>query len=219
MIIHKEGHRLITAAVLILAVLNASVLIFFNIGWFIPFIVFFLSIIKIVFLLYFFRSPDRNIDKPDDSLLMAPADGKIVVIEKTIEKEYLNDTRIQISIFMSPLNVHCNRYPVSGTVREVIYHPGKYLLAWHPKSSELNERCTIVLETESGEEIVLRQIAGFVARRIVTYARPGQKVKQGDELGFIKFGSRVDVFVPLSFNAEIVMEQNVKANLTVLGQL
>ncbi|MFO7575850.1 MAG: phosphatidylserine decarboxylase family protein [Bacteroidales bacterium] len=217
--IHKEGYRFILAAVLILAALNATVLIFFNQSWFLPLSLLFLSVLITAFILFFFRSPDRSITRPDDSLLMAPADGKIVVIEETIEKEYIRKPAIQISIFMSPLNIHCNRYPVSGTVKEVTYHQGKYLVAWHPKSSELNERCTIVLETESGTEIVIRQIAGFVARRIVTYARQGQIVKQGDEMGFIKFGSRVDMFVPLSFNTEIAIDQKVKASLTVIGQL
>lgn len=217
--IHREGYRFVLVAVLILSLLNAAVLVSFNMGWLLPFITLSLSILIIAFILFFFRSPDRSIAKPDDLLLMAPADGKIVAVEETIEKEYLRKPAIQISIFMSPLNIHCNRYPVSGTVKEVIYHPGKYLVAWHPKSSEMNERCTIVLETEAGTEIVLRQIAGFVARRIVTYARPGQKVLQGDEMGFIKFGSRVDIFAPLSFNTKIAMEQRVKANLTVIGQL
>ncbi len=217
--IHKEGHSLIISGVLILAALNAALFFFTKSGWILQAAVLLLSLLKTAFLIYFFRSPDRSIGRTDDSILMAPADGKVVVIEKAIEKEYLREQKIQISIFMSPLNIHCNRYPVSGTVREVIYHPGKYLLAWHPKSSELNERCTVVIETESGTEIVIRQIAGFVARRIVTYARKGQKVTQGDELGFIKFGSRVDIFVPLTFKTEVVMNQSVKANLTELGRL
>lgn len=217
--IHKEGHSLIISGVLILAALNAALIVFTKSGWILQAVVLFLSLLKAAFLIYFFRSPDRSIGNKDDSILLAPADGKVVVIEKAIEKEYLREQKIQISIFMSPLNIHCNRYPVSGTVKEVIYHPGRYLLAWHPKSSELNERSTIVVETDSGTEIVIRQIAGFVARRIVTYARKGQKVTQGDELGFIKFGSRVDVFVPLTFKTEVVMNQSVKANLTELGRL
>jgi phosphatidylserine decarboxylase len=217
--IHKEGHKLILTAVLILAALNAVVLILYEGGWILPSIVLLLSILKIAFFLFFFRYPDRIITNSDQSLLTSPADGKIVVIEETVEKEYLKKPTLQISIFMSPLNIHSNLYPVSGTVREVIYHPGKYLLAWHPKSSELNERCTIVIETESGEEIVVRQIAGFVARRIVTYARPGQKVKQGDELGFIKFGSRVDLFTPLSFKTMVKPDLKVKGGLTVMGQI
>lgn len=217
--IHKEGHKLILTAVLILAALNAVVLILYEGGWILPSIVLLLSILKIAFFLFFFRYPDRIITNSDQSILTSPADGKIVVIEETVEKEYLKKPTLQISIFMSPLNIHSNLYPVSGTVREVIYHPGKYLLAWHPKSSELNERCTIVIETESGEEIVVRQIAGFVARRIVTYARPGQKVKQGDELGFIKFGSRVDLFTPLSFKTMVKPDLKVKGGLTVMGQI
>jgi phosphatidylserine decarboxylase len=217
--IHKEGYRLIIAVLIVLAALNTVVLLFFYQNWLLPSALLFFSVLTTGFVLFFFRSPDRSISLPDDSILLAPADGKIVVIEETKEKEYLRKSTLQISIFMSPLNIHCNRYPVSGTVKEVIYHPGKYLVAWHPKSSELNERCTIVLETESGTEIVIRQIAGFVARRIVTYARQGQKVKQGDELGFIKFGSRVDMFVPLSFNTKVAVDQNVKAGITLIGQL
>jgi phosphatidylserine decarboxylase len=149
----------------------------------------------------------------------APADGKVVVIEETEEKEYFNDLRLQISIFMSPFNMHSNRYPVSGKVKYVEYHPGNYMVAWHPKSSEMNERSTIVIETDTGKEILIRQVAGAIARRIVTYAKLSENVRQGDELGFIKFGSRVDIFLPAGTEIEIPIMQQVKANKSILARI
>ncbi len=171
-----------------------------------------------IFILFFFRLPARNLE-PDPELIYAPADGKVVVIEETVEKEYFKDTRLQISIFMSPFNMHSNRYPVSGHIKYVNYHSGNYMVAWHPKSSELNERSTIVIETEKGTEILVRQIAGAVARRIVTYAKEGQTVTQGDELGFIKFGSRVDIFLPLGTEVEVPILQQVKANKSIIAKI
>jgi phosphatidylserine decarboxylase len=172
-----------------------------------------------VFLLivWFFRNPARPV-KPDENAVYCPADGKVVVIEKTLEKEYFKDERWQISVFMSPLNVHVNRYPVSGQVTYFKYHPGKYLVAWHPKSSELNERATVVLKTPDGREILVRQIAGAVARRIVSYAKEGATVRQGDELGFIKFGSRVDIFLPLDAEIKVSLDQKVKGNVDVIAR-
>jgi phosphatidylserine decarboxylase len=143
----------------------------------------------------------------------------VVVIEETMENEYFKDTRLQISIFMSPFNMHSNRYPVSGRIKYVKYHSGNYMVAWHPKSSELNERSSIVIKTESGTEILVRQIAGAVARRIVTYAREGDQVTQGGELGFIKFGSRVDVFLPVGTEVEIPILQHVKANKSIIAKI
>ncbi len=178
----------------------------------------FFSLIMYVFILFFFRLPVRNLE-PDPGLIYAPADGKVVVIEETVEKEYFRDSRLQISIFMSPFNMHSNRYPVSGQVKYVCYHPGNYMVAWHPKSSELNERSSIVIETEEGEEILIRQIAGAVARRIVTYAKKDQMVTQGDELGFIKFGSRVDIFLPLGTEIEVPILQHVKANKSIIAKI
>jgi phosphatidylserine decarboxylase len=171
-----------------------------------------------VFILFFFRLPARTL-QPDPGLIYAPADGKVVVIEETMENEYFKDMRLQISIFMSPFNMHSNRYPVSGRIKYVGYHPGQNMVAWHPKSSELNERSTIVIETKEGTEILLRQIAGAVARRIVTYAKENQNVMQGDELGFIKFGSRVDVFLPLGTEVEIPILQQVKANKSIIAKI
>lgn len=215
--IHREGYRILGFAALFLVVLNIVIFRVAVAGSLMPVLILALSVLKMAFLLYFFRAPSRPASQ-DPSAVIAPADGKVVVIEETVEKEYLRQPRLQVSVFMSPFNMHSNRYPVSGTVKEVIYHPGKYLVAWHPKSSELNERSTVVIETETGSEIVVRQIAGAIARRIVTYARPGQIVKQGDELGFIKFGSRVDVFLPLGFSTEVSLRQSVRANKTVIGR-
>jgi phosphatidylserine decarboxylase len=169
-------------------------------------------------MLFFFRLPARKLD-PDPGLIYAPADGKVVVIEETVESEYFKDTRLQISIFMSPFNMHSNRYPVSGNIKYVNYHPGNYMVAWHPKSSELNERSTIVIETGNGTEILVRQIAGAIARRIVTYAKKDQTVTQGDELGFIKFGSRVDIFLPLGTEIEVPILQQVKANKSIIAKI
>jgi phosphatidylserine decarboxylase len=171
-----------------------------------------------VFILFFFRYPSRKLE-PDHGLIYAPADGKVVVIEETIEKEYFKDKRLQISIFMSPFNMHSNKYPVSGRIKYVEYHPGNYLVAWHPKSSELNERSTIVIETDDGTEILVRQIAGAVARRIVTYAKVNQNILQGAELGFIKFGSRVDIFLPLGTEVEVPILQQVRANKSILARI
>lgn len=215
--IHKEGRKILTVSFLLLAVVNITLLSLAKSGSPMPVVVLTVSLLFFAFLLYFFRAPVR-VAEPDELAVYSPADGKIVVIEKTTEKEYLKEPRLQISVFMSPFNVHSNRYPVSGTIREVIYHPGKYLVAWHPKSSELNERCTTVIEMESGEQIVVRQIAGALARRIVTYAKPGMRVRQGEEMGFIKLGSRVDLFLPEGFKPSISVDTKVKAVKSVLGR-
>ena len=196
MAIHREGYKIIAVGFIILLIINIIAGIMLPDKSFLKWMVLLLSLSLYVFILFFFRLPSRQL-QPDPGLIYAPADGKVVVIEETVENEYFKDQRLQISIFMSPFNMHSNRYPVSGSVKQVYYHPGKYMVAWHPKSSELNERSSVVIETENGTEILVRQIAGAVARRIVTYAKPGQKVTQGGELGFIKFGSRVDVFLPL----------------------
>lgn len=176
------------------------------------------SLMLYVFLLFFFRLPVRSLE-PDPGKIYAPADGKLVVIEETFEKEYFKDTRLQVSIFMSPFNMHSNRYPVAGRVKYVNYHHGQNLVAWHPKSSELNERSTIVVERNDGTEILIRQIAGALARRIVTYSKENQEVKQGGELGFIKFGSRVDIFLPVGTEIEVPILQQVKANKTIIARI
>jgi phosphatidylserine decarboxylase len=216
--IHKEGHKIIIIGALLVIVLNVALFFLSGGNFVLQVATTVLSLGLLAFLLWFFRSPVREIDA-DSTSVTAPADGRVVVIEKTIEREYLKDERLQISIFMSPFNMHSNKYPVSGVVKEVLYHPGKFLVAWHPKSSELNERSSVVIETEGGETIVVRQIAGAFARRIATYARIGDEVRQGDELGFIRFGSRVDIFLPKEFRAEVVLDQQARANRTRLGNL
>ena len=168
-----------------------------------------ITIIVLVLILQFFRNPKRN-TKLNDELIISPVDGKVVAIEKVFEKEYFKDERIQISIFMSPINVHVTRYAASGSIKFSKYHPGKYLVAWHPKSSEKNERTTVVIDNENFGEILYRQIAGAVARRIVNYAKVGDEVVQGEDAGFIKFGSRVDLFLPLDSKIKVELNQIVK---------
>jgi phosphatidylserine decarboxylase len=168
--------------------------------------------------LQFFRNPTRMVPEEADHLVYAPADGKVVVIEEAYEPEYFREKRLQVSIFMSPVNVHVNRNPVSGLVKYNKYHPGKYLVAWHPKSSTENERTTVVIDT--GEtEILMRQIAGALAKRIKNYLEVGQQVVQGEDFGFIKFGSRVDVFLPLGTTLKVEIGQKVKGNKTVIAEL
>ena len=165
----------------------------------------------------FFRNPKRKLILNED-YVYSPADGRIVAIEETTEEEYLNEKRIQVSIFMSMFDVHVNRYPVSGEIKYTKYHKGKYLVAWNPKSSSLNERHSVVIENKNFPGIMIRQIAGAFARRIVTSAKPGTIVQQGDELGFIKFGSRVDLFLPLDLKIKVRLNQQVYANKTILAE-
>jgi phosphatidylserine decarboxylase len=216
--IHKEGYKILAFGFLALLILNVIV----NIIWadieIVKWIFFICSFMLYIFLLFFFRLPIRSME-PDPGLIYAPADGKVVVIEETFENEYFKDMRLQVSIFMSPFNMHSNRYPVSGRIKFVCYHHGQNMVAWHPKSSELNERSTIVVETKDGTEILIRQIAGAVARRIVTYSKENQVVLQGDELGFIKFGSRVDIFLPVGTEVEIPILQQVKANKSIRAKI
>ncbi|MCX7729212.1 MAG: phosphatidylserine decarboxylase family protein [Bacteroidia bacterium] len=174
--------------------------------------------ILFILILQFFRSPIRQWNK-NHAYIISPADGKIVVIEKTFEKEFLNTECWQISIFMSPVNVHVNRYPISGKVLYYKYHPGKKLVAWHPKSSTENERTTIVIEHPSGKKILVRQIAGLLARRIVCYSKENEIVQQTDELGFIKFGSRVDLFLPLDSKIKVKLNDKVTGGITEIAQI
>jgi len=218
MSIHKEGYKILVFGFLFLVLVNIVVGILWSDLTLIFWAVIICSLSLYVFLLFFFRWPERSLE-PDNGLIYAPADGKVVVIEETEENEYFKDTRLQVSIFMSPFNVHSNRYPVSGKIKFVRYHPGQNMVAWHPKSSELNERSTIVIETKDGTEILIRQIAGAVARRIVTYSKVDQEVMQGDELGFIKFGSRVDLFLPVGTELEIPILQQVRANKSILARI
>jgi phosphatidylserine decarboxylase len=216
--IHREGYKIIAGVIIALTAMNIA-------GWLIwpgptlwHWVALGVSLLLLAFVLMFFRTPARPLE-PDPLLIYAPADGKIVVIEETFEKEYFRDSRLQISIFMSPFNMHSNRYPISGTVEYTNYQAGKKFHARSPKSSELNERSSIVIKSESGTEILVRQVAGAVARRIVTYSKKGDKVHQGDELGFIKFGSRVDIFLPTETVVDIGMFQQVRASRTILARV
>lgn len=176
------------------------------------------SVVIFLLVLQFFRNPRREIMVADNNLVYAPADGKVVVIEEAHESEYFKDKRQQVSIFMSPTNVHVNRNPVSGTVNYFRYHPGKYLVAWHPKSSVENERTTLVIDNGK-TEVLLRQIAGALAKRIVAYVQEGDQVRQGADFGFIKFGSRVDLFLPLDAKIEVELGQKVRGNQTIIARL
>ena len=172
------------------------------------------SVVIMVLVLQFFRNPKR-VTVLNDHHIISPVDGKVVVIEEVFEKEFFKDKRLQVSIFMSPINVHVTRYPISGSVVFSKYHPGKYLVAWHPKSSELNERTTVVVENKTVGQILYRQIAGAVARRIVNYAKVGDKVVQGTDAGFIKFGSRVDVFLPIGTHINVKKIKSLRVAKTV----
>jgi len=216
--IHKEGYKILTYSLIAILALNILIFLFYGNVPFLKWGMLVASIPFYAFLLFFFRLPKRIFD-PVAGLIYAPADGKVVIIEETIEKEYFKDARLQVSIFMSPLNVHSNKYPVSGKIKYVKYHKGKYIVAWHPKSSELNERSTVVIETDDGKEILIRQIAGAVARRIVTYSKENQDVIQGEELGFIKFGSRVDIFLPLGTKVKASVIQRVRANKDIIAEI
>jgi len=212
--IHKEGHKILIVLALLLA--GANGLVFWLLPQFLT-ISYILSGIIFLAILQFFRSPWREIIMPEKNVVYAPADGKIVAIEEVREEEYFGDKRIQVSIFMSPTNVHVNRNPIGGTVNYFRYHPGKYLVAWHPKSSTENERTTVVIGN-GDTEILLRQIAGALAKRIVNYLNVGEEVQQGDEMGFIKFGSRVDLFLPLDAEIEVKLNQKVKGNRTIIAR-
>ena len=214
---HKEGYKIILFSALFLVV---SIFLADNYisNFWIQKGLMILMVIFFVLILQFFRNPKRN-TQINDNHIIAPADGKVVVVEGVVENEYFKDKRKQISIFMSPLNVHVTRYPLSGKIKYSKYHPGKYLVAWHPKSSEENERTTIVVDNSSMGEILYRQIAGAVARRIVNYAKVGQTVVQGTDAGFIKFGSRIDIFVPLDMKVEVNLDQVTKGGETIIAKV
>lgn len=214
--IHREGYKLIGGFFILLALLNAIV-IYFGAPIWLVYILLLLSFGFWILIVQFFRNPKRNTPKNPNHII-APADGKVVVIEEVEEPEYFKDKRKQVSIFMSPLNVHINRFPVGGTVTYVKYHPGLYLVAWHPKSSTENERTTVVVKTDSKGEVLFRQIAGAVARRIVYYCKNGDSAEQGGEMGFIKFGSRVDIFLPLTAKVNSKLNDVVKGGETVIAE-
>ncbi|GAB3827267.1 MULTISPECIES: phosphatidylserine decarboxylase family protein [Hymenobacter] len=216
--IHKEGRRILFFTLLALLAINLLLYQFNEQGVGFNRVFSGVSVVAFLLLLQFFRSPYRNLLTHED-IVIAPADGKVVVIEDVHEPEFFDGVRKQISIFMSPINVHITRNPVSGTVKYFKYHPGKYLVAWHPKSSTKNERTTVVVETEAGPQVLFRQIAGAMARRIVWYVNEGDEVSQGEEFGFIKFGSRVDVFVPVDTDVKVQIGEKVKGGQTVIAQL
>ena len=213
--IHNEGFKIITLFFLFLAGIDFVLIYFIPITWIWSILVT-ASVIFFYLIVSFFRVPKRAVTI-DGNKILAPSDGKIVVIEEVQETEFLNDKYTQISIFMSPLNVHCQWYPINGIVKYFKYHPGKYLVAWHPKSSTENERTTIVVEDKEGRQILFRQIAGAVARRIVYFGKEGEEVRQDKEAGFIKFGSRIDVFIPLKSTINVKIDQNVVGSQTVLA--
>ena len=213
---HKEGYFIIITTFILCAAI-ALVAEYFVAQKLIKTLMQIGALIVLVLVLQFFRNPNRNTILNDQHLL-APVDGKVVIIEEVYEKEYFKGQRLQVSIFMSPLNVHVTRYPMSGKINFSKYHPGKYLVAWHPKSSELNERTTIVVENEQFGEILYRQIAGAVARRIVNYAQVGDSAVQGEDAGFIKFGSRVDVFLPAGTAVNVALDQVVRGGETIIAE-
>ena len=213
---HREGHRIIFVTLVIVVAAILLVDSFISITWLqkalqIAFL------ILLILILQFFRNPKRK-TVLNDAQVMAPVDGKVVVIEEIEEPEFFKDKRLQVSIFMSPINVHVTRYPVGGNVVFSKYHPGKYLVAWHPKSSTENERTTIVVDNGTYGKVLYRQIAGAMAKRIVNYAKEGDTAVQGADAGFIKFGSRVDLFLPLNTNIKVQLNQKVRGGETVIAE-
>ncbi len=216
MVIHKEGRKTILTSFLILIFINCLVF-YLGLSPLQFYSILSLSLFLFLFIVQFFRSPTIKINQ-NDEVLYSPAEGKVVIIDKVFEDEYFKANKMQVSIFMSPLNVHVNRNPISGKVDYYKYHPGKYLLAWNPKSSKLNERNTIVISSKKNIKILMRQIAGTVARRIKCYIKKGDKVSQCEEFGFIKFGSRVDLFLPLDFKLNIKVGDKTYAGITKIGK-
>ena len=215
--IHKEGRLILGSLVLLLLLLNLYIYTKFPIGALIVNIV--ISAFLLFFFAYFFRNPPRKVYLDDPSLVIAPADGTIGVVEPTDELEYFGDRRIQVSIFMSVFNVHANWYPVKGTILKSVHHSGRHMAAFLPKSSSENERSTVVIESEGKTQILVRQIAGALARRIVTYAHAGKKCHLNEHLGFIKFGSRVDLFFPLDTEIFVTVGESTTGNETIIARL
>jgi phosphatidylserine decarboxylase len=216
MLFHREGHKIIFFTMLILGIVNFLSYQFIGDNW-ISKTILSLSLVFFILILQFFRNPSRK-TIINDSHVIAPADGTVVVIEDVEETEYFKDKRKQVSIFMSPINVHVNRNPISGLVKYAKYHPGKYLVAWHPKSSTENERTTVVI-ANSKAEVLFRQIAGALAKRIVYYVREGQQVQQGNEMGFIKFGSRIDLYLPLTAQINVQLQEKTRGGETIIATL
>ena len=217
MTIHKEGRYLLVILLIMFGLLNYLCMYVWQTTDLVQNLVLIATIVFYIIVLQFFRNPIIKINQAENTVL-APADGKVVVIEEAEENEYFNDKRKQISIFMSPINVHVNRTPIGGLIKFFKYHPGKYLVAWHPKSSTENERTTVVVQKENGTEVLFRQIAGAVARRIKWYIKEGDRLPQGAEFGFIKFGSRVDIFLPLDAKVKVNIGDKTKGGRTVIAE-
>lgn len=213
---HKEGHKIImiTIALVVIAIMSIDYFViieWLRTGLMLVVVAFFIIILQ------FFRNPKR-VGTLHDHQVLSPVDGKVVVIEEVFEKEFFKEKRIQVSVFMSPINVHVTRYPIGGKVIFSKYHPGKFLVAWHPKASEENERTTVVLENKTFGQVLYRQIAGALAKRIVNYAIENDEIKQGADSGFIKFGSRVDLFLPLDADIKVALNQKVKGGVSIIAE-
>ncbi|WP_034044407.1 phosphatidylserine decarboxylase family protein [Wocania ichthyoenteri] len=214
---HKEGHKIIFVTLVIIVATFLLVDSFINISW-LRTLVLIVLLAFFILILQFFRNPKR-LTSFNDKQVVSPVDGKVVVIEEVFEKEYFKEKRLQVSVFMSPINVHVTRYPISGNVIFSKYHPGKYLVAWHPKASEENERTTVVVENETYGKVLYRQIAGALAKRIVNYAKQNDKAIQGADSGFIKFGSRVDLFLPLNTKIKVQLNQKVRGGESIIAEI
>lgn len=214
---HREGYPSLLLVLVFGIVLNSSIYLFLNDFQSIRIAGYIISAFLLLVILQFFRNPSRNFMTTDNAII-SPADGKVVVIEEVEETEYFHEKRLQVSVFMSPVNVHINRYPIGGIVKYFKYHPGLYLVAWHPKSSTENERTTIVVEDEKGRKVLFRQVAGALAKRIVFFNQEGYLAKQTEECGFIKFGSRVDLYLPLDVKLNVKLNEAVKGGITKIAE-
>lgn len=214
---HKEGYKIIVISLVIFTGLILVANRFLDKNWLFYVIALVLGVL-LYLILQFFRNPDRTAPL-DSNVITSPVDGKVVVIEEVYEAEYFKDKRLQVSVFMSPLNVHVTRYPSGGKIAYSKYHPGKYLVAWHPKSSTENERTTVVVSTEKFGDVLYRQIAGALAKRIINYAEEGQMVQQGEDSGFIRFGSRVDLYLPIGTKLDVELNQVVKGAQSVIASI
>ena len=214
---HKEGFKIIAITFLLVAILAVVVDKFVALQW-LQYLLFFTLFVFLFLILQFFRNPKR-LTLLNDNTVVSPVDGKVVVIEEVFEPEYFKEKRLQVSVFMSPINVHVTRYPIGGQVAYSKYHPGKYLVAWHPKASTENERTTVVVDNPLYGKVLYRQIAGALAKRIVNYAKEGDAANQGEDSGFIKFGSRVDLFLPLNTNIKVALNQKVKGGESIIAEI
>ncbi|WP_452224086.1 phosphatidylserine decarboxylase family protein [Lacinutrix chionoecetis] len=214
---HKEGHKIIVITFIVIIASFIVVDRFVDFTW-LRYLLFAIFAIVLYLILQFFRNPKRNLFS-NEHAVVSPVDGKVVVIEEVFEPEFFKEKRLQVSVFMSPLNVHVTRYPIAGKIVYSKYHPGKYLVAWHPKASEENERTTVVVDSKSYGKVLYRQIAGALAKRIVNYAKEGEDVSQGSDSGFIKFGSRVDLYLPLDSNIKVNLNDKVRGGESIIAEM